>query len=210
MSQNIIPAVWAEGSFEALPPFDTVVKKEIFYTVEAVRTVPEMQALKLDLFKMVFEPVGVSAEDYQTVLDRAIAEEAVVVTLTSRARPPVYVISSYFKSFPLVDGVIYERLCIIADCGAVPPALKDKINSAIDHINNYLRDAIGIANPKTTIGTIPTRGYVSKEQADAWENSRQLAIKEEPSDIVKYENLLTENKAQAAYILELEAAIKAK
>lgn len=210
MSENIIPAVYASGSFTANPPFDTVVKQETFYTVEAVRTIPEMQAMKLDLFKLVFQPVGVDANDYQTVLQRAIDEGAVVVTLTSRNSPPVYVISSYFKSFPLVDGVVYERFCIIADLGAVPPALKDRVNAAVDHINNYVKNSLGIANAKTTIGTIPTRGYVSLEQSQAWEKTRQAAITEEPSDLLRLEKMTVENAELKAYIAYLEGEIKKK
>lgn len=207
MSESIIPAVYAQGSFTAKPPFDTVVKQEIFFTVEAVRTIAEMQALKLDLFKMVFEPVGVDANDYQQKLAEAIQQEAVIITLTARNRPPVYVPSNYLTSFPLVDGVTYERFCIISDLGAVPPALKDRVNAAIDHFNNYIKNSIGIQNPITVIGTIPTRGFVSLEQSEAWEKSRQLAITEEPSDLLRLEKTLAENAELKAYIAELEATI---
>lgn len=209
MSSTFIPAVWSAGSFEANPPFDQVVKPEIFYVVEAVRTIPEMQALKLDLFKMVFEPVGVQDTEYQGLLDTALAQEAVVVTLTSRGRPPVYVLSNYLKSFPLVDGVIYEHLCIIADLGAVPPALKDKVQSVQDHFNEYIKNAMGIPDARVTLGTIPTRGYTSKEEAESWEITRQSAITENPSDVYRLEQALAENRAQAAYIKELEDQLKA-
>lgn len=209
MSQNIIPAVYAAGSFEAIPPFTNVVDPKIFYTVEAVRTVPEMQALKVDLFKTVFQPAGVDEPTYKDMVERAIQDGVVVISLTSRGREPVYVLSSHLKSFPLVDGVIYERMCIITDLGACPPALKDRLNAAIDHINNYVKNSMGIANPKTVLGTIPTRGYVSKEQAEAWEKTRQAAIIEEPSDLVRAEKLTVENQQLYAYIAELEAQLKA-
>lgn len=209
MSQNIIPAVYAAGSFEAIAPFDSVVDPKIFYTVEAVRTVPEMQALKVDLFRTVFAPAGVDEATYGDMVARAIQDGAVVISLTSRGREPVYVLSTHMKSFPLVDGVIYERMCIISDLGAVPPALKDRINAAIDHFNNYIKNSIGIASPKTFIGTIPTRGYVSKEQSESWEKSRQTSITEEPSDLVRAEKLTVENQQLYAYIAELEAQLKA-
>lgn len=207
---NAIPAIWAAGSFEADAPFNSIVKKDVFYTVEAVRTIPEMQALNLDIYKLVFQPVGVSTDDYQTVLERAIAQEAVVVALTSRGNPVVYVISTYFKSFPLVDGVVYEHLCLIVDLGACPPSTKDRINSGIDHINSYVKGALGIKDPKTSVGIVPTRSWVSKEQADIWENSRKLQITEEPSDTLLNEQLKLQVQQQQAYILELEAALKAK
>ncbi|QYN80130.1 hypothetical protein PQD71_gp196 [Kosakonia phage Kc263] len=208
MSENIIPAVWAAGKFEAEAPFNQIVKADAYYTVEAVRTVSEMLALKVDLYKLVFQPAGVAQENYQDLLDNAKSLNAVVITLTSKNAAPVYVLSNYLKSFPLVDGVIYERVCIIADLGACPPTLKDRINSATDHFKNYLKDSVGIANARVTIGTVPQRAYVSKEQAQIWENSRQLAITSEPSDLL---NLETANKtiiAQRAYITQLENQLK--
>lgn len=206
---NAIPSIRASGSFEADAPFDQIVKKDVFYTVEAIRTIPEMQALNLDIYKLVLQPVGVSENDYQTVLERALAQEATVCALTSRGNPVVYVFSTYFKSFPLVDGVVYEHLCLVVDLGAVPPSTKDVINSGIDHINSYVKGALGIKNPKTTVGVIPTRSWVSKEQADLWENSRQLQITEEPSDTIRIEQLTSELAASRAYSAELEAALKA-
>lgn len=205
---NIIPAIEAAGKFEASAPFDTIVNPDIFYTVEAIRTIPEMQARKLDMFKDVFEPAGVTAEEYQETLETAISENAVVITLTSRGAPPINLLSTSLISFPMVDGVIYERYCIISDLGACPPALAGVINSAIDHFNSYIKASLGIANPTTVLGTIPTRGYVSKEQADAWENTRREAITTEPSDVVRIEKLVTENQQLYAYVKELEDRIK--
>ncbi|UQT02710.1 hypothetical protein YUBABA_01210 [Serratia phage vB_SmaM-Yubaba] len=210
MSQNLIPAVWAKGSFEAENPFSNVVDPKVFYTVEAVRTIPEMQAEKEDLYKLIFEPVGITQDQYQSYVDQAIANNAVVIVLTSRGRPDTYLLSTYLKSFPLVDGVIYERVCIISDLGACPPAFKDRINSVIAHFNEYIKNAVGIQDPRTVIGTIPTRGYVSKEQADAWENTRQQTITRNPSDVVRIEELTTENQQLYTYINQLEAQLKAK
>lgn len=209
MSSNLIPAPWAAGSFEALEPFSLVVKPDIFYTVESIRTLPEMLGAKQDLYTVLFEPVGIAQDAMQTYIDQATQADAVVITLTSRNGPPVNLLSTYLKSFPLVDGVIYERYCIISDLGACPPAFKDKINAAIDHFNEYIKSAIGIASPRTVIGTMPTRGYTSKEQADAWENTRQNAITETASDVVRIEALTTENQQLYAYITQLENQIKA-
>lgn len=209
MSQNIIPAPWAAGSFEAEAPFASVVDPRIHYTVEAVRTIPEMQARKDDLFKLVYQPAGVTDVQYKDMIAKGIQDEVVIIALTSRGKPPVYVPSSYLKSFPLVDGVIYERICVIADLGACPPEFKDRINAAVDHINNYIKKSMGIANPKTSIGTIPTRGYTSKEQAAAWENTRKTAIEEEPSDLIRAEKLTLENQQLYAIIKEQEDIIKA-
>lgn len=207
---NIIPQLYAKGSFEAYPPFDSVVDPAAFYTVEDTVTPAQMLARKTDLFKTVWEPAGATDVDYQQQLSALRNINGAVIVLSSKNAPDVYVPSTHIKSFPLVDGVIYEHLCIITDCGAVPPGFKDVLNSAIDHFNNYMKDNCGLTNPRTSLGTIQTRGYVPKEQAEAWENTRQQQIKENPSDLIRLNDALAINAQQAAYIAELEDALKAK
>lgn len=204
---NIIPQLYAQGSFEANPPFDSVVSPSAFYTVKGVNSPVQLQADKQDLFKLVWEPAGVAEADYQQQLNALINIDGAIVVLTSKNSPPVYVPSTYIKSFPLVDGVIYEHLCIITDCGSVPPGFKDVLNSAVDHFNNYMKDNYGLENPRTVLGTIATRGYVPKEQADAWENTRQSKIKENPSDLVRLNSANSTIAQMSAYIKELEDAL---
>ncbi|QDJ96717.1 hypothetical protein PS2_0208 [Aeromonas phage PS2] len=204
---NNIPSIRSAGKFVADVPYDKVVNPEVFYTVEAIRTLPEMQALKIDLFTTVFQPVGYTTEQAQQEIQTAIDNKAVVVSLTSRGRGPVYVLSTFLKSIPLLDGVIYENLALIVSLGACPPSMKDRINVAIEHINNYIKECVGINDPNTTLGTIPTRGYVSKETADSWERSRQLQITEEPSDTVKLAEANKTISELQTYIEELEATI---
>jgi hypothetical protein len=208
MSNNMIPNLWASGKYVALPPFDQIVKDGVFYTAEAVRTIPEMQAEKEDLFKLVWQPVQLTQEQYQTALETAIAERAAIVTLTSRGQGPIHIPSTFFKSFPMVDGVVYERLAIIADLGACPPAMKDRVNNAIDHFNNWIKANLGISTPSTVLGTVPTRSYVSKQTAEDWERSRQLQISEEPSDAVRLNLLSKENLELKEYIRQLEATVQ--
>lgn len=210
MSNNMIPNLRASGKFVATSPFDTVVNPNTFYTVEAIRTVSEMQALKLDLYTTVWKPAGYPETDYQNLLQQAIQDNAAIISLTSRGQGPVYVPSTSLKSFPMVDGVVYEHLALITDLGSVPPGLKDRVNNAIDHINNYIKGAFGIPNPNTTIGVVPTPGYVSKETADAWEESRQLQITQEPSDAVRLNMMENEILQLKAYIQQLEAAVVTK
>lgn len=204
---NNIPSIRSAGKFVAEAPYDRVVSPDVFYTVEAVRTIPEMQALKIDLFKVVFQPAGYTAEQATQEIQAGIDNKAVVVSLTSRGRAPVYVLSTFLKSIPLLDGVIYENIALIVNLGPCPPVLKDRINAAIEHINNYVKESIGIKDPETTIGTIPTRGYVSKETAASWENSRQLQITAEPSDTVKLTEAQRTISELKTYIAELETTI---
>lgn len=203
---NLIPSINASGRFEALAPFDRVVIPSTYYTVEALRTIPEMQALKLNLYALVFQPIGLAEADYPAMLARAQSEGSIIVTLTNRLGPPVYVLSTFFKSFPLVDGVSYERMCMILDFGAVPPTLKDAMAQVMTHCQEYTKATLGLES-QAKLGTIPTIGYVSAADAQLFENTRKNLITNGDNDIAKINDLQAKLVKRDAYIVELETKL---
>lgn len=204
--QNIIPAIGAAGRFEAIAPFSTVVNPNTFYTVEATRTIPEMQGLKIKIYERVFKPIGLSEADYPTVLEKAISENAVVVSLIPRSGPPVYVLTTYLKSFPLVDGYSYERMCIVTDCGALPPEMKDNLVLAMQHFDTYIKAHFGVEG-KSTLGTVPVIGYVSKNEHDVFETTRKNTITDDSNDLSRIRDLEAALVARDEYIKDLESRL---
>ncbi|MNG46982.1 hypothetical protein D3C79_48490 [compost metagenome] len=208
-SNTIIPSIDARGRFEAEAPFDLVVKPEVYYTVEAIRNIHEMEALKLDLFELVFKPAGFTADTFPAALERARKDGAKVLSLLDRADVATYVLTNYLKSWPLVDGVSYEHMVIIADMGPVPPGMADILAKEIAHIKDHIEANVGITTT-VTIGTIPTIGYVSKEQADAYENVRKSKITDSGNDVARIRELEAQAIRDHAYIQQLEAALAAR
>lgn len=208
-SNTIIPSMDARGRFEAEAPFNAVVKPEVYYTVEAIRNIHEMEALKLDLYTLVFLPVGITVEQFPAALERARKDGAKVLSLLDRADVPTYVLTNYLKSWPLVDGISYERMIIIADMGPVPPSMADILAKELAHIKDHIEANVGITST-VTIGTIPTIGYVSKEQADAYENTRKSKITESGNDVARIRELEAKSVRDDAYIAQLEAALAAR
>ena len=206
-SNNIIPAIDARGRFEAEAPFDTVVKPEVYYKVEAIRNIHEMEALKLDLYTLVFQPVGVGVEDFPLVLERARTSGAKVLSLLDRSDTATYVLTTYLKSWPLVDGVSYERMCIIADLGACPPSMKEILAQEIQHFKDHLAASVGLDDVTVTLGTIPTLGYVSQDQYIAYENTRKGKITNNNNDVAKLRAAQEQKVKDDAYILKLETAL---
>lgn len=200
---NVIPSLRAAGKFEALSPFNTIVNPDVFYTVEAIRTIPEMQALKLNLYALLFQPIGVKEEDYAAILERANDSGAAVISLTSRNNQPVYVLSTFFKSFPLVDGVSYERVCLIVDCGPLPPGNAEMLEQTRAHVKSYVLNTIGI-EADVQLGVIPTIGYVSAQDAAIFETTRKNKITDSDNDIAKIKTLEDKLIVRDAYIAELE------
>jgi len=204
--QQNLPTYKAEGRFEALFPFDQVVKPEIYYTVHAIESITKMEVEKENLYELMFAPIGVTQEDYPTIMERAKSNDAAVVTLLDRNNSPVYVFSTYFKSFPQVDGVTYEIMCLVANLGPQMPNNADLIEQTRQHMTQYILDTLGIA-ATVTLGTVPTIGYVSAEQAEAFENSRKELITNTTNDISRIRELEAQVLRLQNYVLKLEAAV---
>jgi len=202
--QNMIPAINAAGRFEAAAPFDQIVNQSTYYTVEATRTIHEMEGAKLDVYSLVFAPVGVTAEDFPTVLKRAKADGAIICALLDRNGVPVYVPTTYLTSFPLVDGVSYENMCMVASLGPVPPFMRDAMQQVLDHTKQYIAATLGVTST-IRLGTIPTVGYVSQAQADAYENTRKDNITDSSNDVAKVRALTQQIANKDAYIGKLES-----
>lgn len=203
---SIIPSLRAAGKFVASVPYDRVVNPDVFYSVEAIRTIPEMQGLNINVYARVFKPIGLAETDAQAAITAAIAANAAVISLIPRSGPPVYVLSTYLTSFPLTDGYSYERMCIITDCGPLPPEYKDSLTQAMEHFNSYVKDHYGIT-VTSKLGTIPTIGYVSKDEHDDAERTRQNAITDNGNDLATIRDLMAKLENRDAYIRDLETRL---
>ncbi|QGZ14495.1 hypothetical protein [Photobacterium phage PDCC-1] len=205
---NVIPQIGASGSFVALAPFDQICDPKYMYTVEAIRTVDELNIAKVNTHLLVGEPVGMTSEESASLMDQLDQADGAVVTLIAPGLPTLHIPSIYFKSFPLIDGVIYERLCFIVDLGAVPPTLKDELKTFQTYLKDQTSSITGIEDPEVHLGTVPTKTYVSKEQNEVFENTRRAAITKNPSDAIRVKQLEAEQIADRKYIAVLEEQLR--
>lgn len=203
---NMIPTMNSQGRFEALPPFDTVVDVAKTYTVEGLDSIKKLEVEKDDLYTLMFQPVGVSIDDYPLLLRRAREANAVVVTLHDRYNVPTYVFSTYFKSIPLIDGVIYEQMVMVASLGPCHPKMKEEIQQVLAHTRQYILNHLGI-DATVSLGTIPEVGYTSQEQSDAYENTRKLKITDTSNDISRLNEALLETQKWQDYAKRLEGML---
>lgn len=207
MADNpIIPALRVTGRFEAMEPFSRVINPMASYTVEAIRTVGEMQGLNINIYQRVFAPLGVDQATYLTMLDQIVNAGGVIITLIPRKGAPIYVASTYLKSFPLVDGFLYERMVVVSDLGALSSDMQPALEEAITHFHDWILQHYGIQS-SVKIGTVPVIGYVSQFEHETMETARKNRITDNQGDLAK--NLSMENTiaSQQAYIKELEARL---
>lgn len=204
MADNqIIPSLKVVGRFEALAPFDRVVNYMASYTVEAIRTVGEMQGLNINIYQRVFAPLGVDQATYLTMIDQIAQAGGVIVTLIPRKGAPVYVASTYLKSFPLTDGFVYERMVLVSDLGALSSDMKPALDEAMTHFQDWIFQHYGITST-VKLGTVPVIGYVSQFEHETMETTRKNRITDNQSDLAK--NVALEKKVATlqAYVQDLE------
>lgn len=207
---NITPAVWASGQFKARSPFNVIVDPDTQFTIEAVRTVSEMQQEKIDIYDKLLKPVGISKDETTTWLEELLKAKACIIALTQRSGVNVYVPSTYLETYPMIDGVVFERLCIVVDCGSCSPGTKDRLDSTLEAITYIVQKNLGIENPVIQYGTVPQKSYVTKTQAEAWEESRLLRIDAMANPTIENESLKKQNAELLEYVTYLETQVKEK
>jgi len=201
---NMIPSMNAAGRFEAIAPFDQVVDPAKYYVVEGLETIGKMESLHVNLYDLMFAPIGVPQDQYGTVLSRARSLGAVVVTLMDRNRVPTYVFSTYFKSFPVTDGVLYENMVLTASLGPCHPDMATELTDTMEHVKQTILNRHGI-DATVRLGTVPQVAYTSRLQHEAFENTRKAKITDNQSDVARVYEMEQLLLSKDAYIAQLEA-----
>lgn len=203
---NMIPGLYVEGSFTAKPPFTLVVNPEVCYTVEALRTVDEIRGANVNVYSMMFEPVGILEEEAEAILEELDRTAGVVIVLTSTGNKDVYLPSSYLLAFPSVDGTKYEHMAMIVDLGAVPPQLRNVLAETQQEIQDLVLSRVGVDN-NVHIGVVPTTAYVEAGQTRSFENARKNKIIDAKTNIKVISELQAQVAKQEAYIQVLQDKI---
>lgn len=177
MATNITPPLLVTGQFTANTPFDKLIDPQTRYTVSAVRTIPEMLGMNVDVLALVYTAAGLGDAQYQA----DIAAGANIITLTSGTKAPVYIPSTSLASYPDDSGVIYERLILGLDCGLVPAELKDTLTTLKQRLIDEVLANIGVTTT-VTVGVVPTTGFISDEQHRINEANRQGKISNASTD----------------------------
>lgn len=204
---NIIPEIGAQGSFSAKPPFDVVCDPTIVFTVEAMRTPEELRIAKINILSLIGTPAGLDQAGTDQILRDLENSKGVVVTLIAPGKAPIHIPSSHFASFPVIDGVAYERYFLTVDLGVLPPDFKEKVNVLKEELADEVKSMTGVSTPVVHLGTIPTVTYVSRQQHLVNEKTRTNQITKDQSRVERIKELEEQHLKDKAYIALLEAKI---
>lgn len=165
---GIVPPIGTKGIFSLIEPF--VASPSLSYEVHAIRTFKDLIARGVDPMKVVYEPVGLTAQDYANDL----GDQALIITLFNPTVDPIYVPSTWIGSYPDMGVVPHQWVVASVSCGMLPESYDtQRIREAI---SQAVSDYTGV---ETTVHMTlaPVDGAITEAQYAQNLAARQAAIR---------------------------------
>ena len=201
MSSRILPVIGSSGTYELLPPFDTVILPEEIYTCKAIRNISEYVSYNQDPKKLVYDYYGLSENDYEN----DIQEDMEIVSLQNNKGVWVYVPARYIVKYPEVDGIPYHQLSMVCKIPAI------EVTRDISHLKtdviNLIKDTLGV-EAAVEIVEVSRTIAVTKDVSDQLKIDRALVSNGRVTDRAKYMQLLQQQQVLLDKIESLENYIK--
>ena len=201
MSSRILPVIGSSGTYELLPPFDTVILPEEIYTCKAIRNISEYVSYNQDPKKLVYDYYGLSENDYEN----DIQEDMEIVSLQNNKGVWLYVPARYIVKYPEVDGIPYHQLSMVCKIPAI------EVSRDISHLKtdviNLIKDTLGV-EAAVEIVEVSRTIAVTKDVSDQLKIDRALVSNGRVTDRAKYMQLLQQQQVLLDKIEALENYIK--
>ena len=201
MSSRILPVIGSSGTYELLPPFDTVILPEEIYTCKAIRNISEYVSYNQDPKKLVYDYYGLSENDYEN----DIQEDMEIVSLQNNKGVWLYVPARYIVKYPEVDGIPYHQLSMVCKIPAI------EVSRDISHLKtdviNLIKDTLGV-EAAVEIVEVSRTIAVTKDVSDQLKIDRALVSNGRVTDRAKYMQLLQQQQVLLDKIEGLENYIK--
>lgn len=165
------PPIYAEGIFVCYPPYDSVVDINTVYIVEAIRSFPEMERRKRDVFAEVYEPHKLS----ETIYKEDAAAHAAIITLKAVDGTLLFIPNTYIESYPGMAGLEYSRNVVIVDVGMIPSTIDLKL--LVADLQDVITKNVG-ATVDSVVDTMRYEGNITHEEHVALETARRLKIQQ--------------------------------
>lgn len=197
----LTPPLNTKGRYSLKQPW--VSAADALYTCKAIRSFKELLEQGVDIFKVYYEPKGLSQSDYATDLNRG----ANIITLMSDTHPVLRVPDTYIENYPNQTSVNYHHVILSVSVGAVPEFLN--LDFLKDQIKGVVSDTIG-AESQVFLQIGPSTGLVTPEQHEILEVARLSAIKNRETDRAARIRLQRTNDELTERLRVLEALVVSK
>lgn len=169
MNNNfVIPPIGAKGRFNFLEPFDNEQYKKEELKVSAVRAFKELKDSGIDIYELIYRPVGLSENDLLEDMDNNVP----IIILESQAGKYLNIPANRIQSLPDISGVKYQQRMLVANLGLLP--LDFNLDTLYKIIKDDVYDSTGI---QTEVQDIKSSGIVIIEEIKDKEYMKLLGNK---------------------------------
>lgn len=157
-NNTIIPPIGSRGKFEFSSPFDTALTNSQEYIVKGIRLLTEIQDSQDDPYTNIYQPVGLSQDDFKNDLDNNVP----IIVLSNGGSEYYYVPASKLKTMPQTVGVKYQEVALTVNLGYLP--LNFNLDLAKDTIIADIKGTLGITSTAEVVKTSTVQ--LATEQED--------------------------------------------
>ncbi len=201
MISQLIPDIGSKGKYSFKDPVNTKVPENVVFTCQSIRTLADLINTKQDVFKTIYLPLGLTRENYEEDINNGVS----IIGLHAEIGAVHYVPSSYLNSYPNLNGVIYTKLMMGVDLGAVPDSLS--LEAIEVSISNIVYDQLGI-RPEIKVIATSQSIVVNYDDHEKIEEIRKAKISVDKSDYRLLIEALSGKLAAEKRVQELENFIK--
>lgn len=175
MANNTVPPIGTKGIYNLLDPFGAAIQPSVLYELSATRYFVDIENNGGNVYELYYKPFGLTEQQVQT--DRS--NRVTILTLTTLNYPPIYVPSSYVRSYPSLDVRPYSYYVMSIPLGPLPDDVI--LEPTMDAISNAVSDFLGV-RPEVHVGVMPLSDAITPEEDANREATRQAAIKNRTTD----------------------------
>lgn len=196
---STVPPIGTRGRYELESPFSA--DGDVLYTCGAIRSFKDIENSGKRVYETYYEPFDLAESDYRTDRDN----DELIVTLLSGSQAPIYVPSSYIRSYPDQSQRNYQHVVLSASVGPLPDDMD--LTFAEDQVASALSDVIGLT-PDVNVNVMPLTESVSPEEHESREAAREAAIDNRTTDRARRLELEDQVNRQAQRLEFLEQLVK--
>ena len=174
MANNfIVPPLGAKGRFKFVEPFNKEQYQNEELRVSAIRTFKELKDSSIDVYELIYQPVGLTEND----LLKDIENNIPIVVLESQAGKYLNIPANKIQSLPDISGIKYQQRMLVANLGLLP------LDFNIDTLYNVIKDDVyDVTGIQTEVQEIKSSGIViideikDKEYMKLLDNKRTVNL----------------------------------
>ena len=174
MANNfIVPPLGAKGRFKFVEPFNKEQYQNEELRVSAIRTFKELKDSSIDVYELIYQPVGLTENDVLKDIENNIP----IVVLESQAGKYLNIPANKIQSLPDISGIKYQQRMLVANLGLLP------LDFNIDTLYNVIKDDVyDVTGIQTEVQDIKSSGIViideikDKEYMKLLDNKRTVNL----------------------------------